>query len=67
MTTVSTIPVQRPEALQALGQDIEARDIHQQVLASLKAMLAMHDSGVVALGIVRRARAAVAAAEGVQS
>lgn len=62
---ISTIPVQRPEALAALGSDIHHRAQHLELLAATKGLLQALEEGRAWSGDPRylAARAAVAAAE----
>lgn len=72
MSTITPLPASpRPEAMQALSQDVHRRALHQQMLAALRAA---DDALCTQFGphaahhpTVQRIRAAVAAAEGVRS
>lgn len=72
MSTVTPLPGSpRPEAMQALSQDVQRRALQQQMLTALRCA---DDAPCTQLGphaahhpTVQRIRAAVAAAEGVRS
>lgn len=72
MSAITTLPaVTRPEAMQALSQDIQQRALQQQMLAALRgaenALLTAYGPDGRQHPAVQRIRAAIAAAEGVLS